>query len=213
MDPLTITLSGGVGVAAGALIIYFIMINKNKAPKQRNILNLSNNELKKRINRSEIEKARRYMNTILLEKDLISSALTRVYEAEVDGKISRSERDELAARYKKRLREVEDKLGDTEITIEVGDLERLRDELMNLFERKIHQIDDRLQEASIKLDKMKISIEPPKTLEMTIEEVEKKSRVKKTPKTDEIEVNDKVKVLREEVLEALARLEQMDIEK
>jgi hypothetical protein len=156
-----------------------------------------------------MEKARRDLNSVLLEKDLISGALTRVYEAEVDGKISRAEREELATRYKKRLGEVEEKLGDTEITIEVGELERLRDELMNLFERKMHQIDNRLQDASVKLDKLKGQIEPVKTLE----DIEKKSRIKtRTPKKEEIEIDDKVKALREEVLEALARLEQMDIE-
>jgi|TARA_B100000315_G_scaffold240154_1_gene259692 hypothetical protein len=208
MEPFTIALSGGVGAAVGALIIYFIMGRRGES-KQDNEPKLLGTDFKRRINISEMEKARRDLNSVLLEKDLISGALTRVYEAEVDGKISRAEREELATRYKKRLGEVEEKLGDTEITIEVGELERLRDELMNLFERKMHQIDNRLQDASVKLDKLKGQIEPVKTLE----DIEKKSRIKtRTPKKEEIEIDDKVKALREEVLEALARLEQMDIE-
>ncbi|HJN58412.1 MAG TPA: hypothetical protein QGF52_05345 [Nitrososphaerales archaeon] len=208
MDPLTITLGGGIGAAVGALTIYIIMTRRGES-KESNESKLLGTDFKRRIKRSEMEKARRNMNTVLLEKDLISSALTRVYEAEVDGKISRSERDELAARYQKRLGEVEEKIGDTEITIEVGELERLRDELMNLFERKMHQIDTRLQDAGVKLDKLKGHIEPVKS----IEEIEKKFPIKtRSPKMEEIEVDDKVKALREEVLEALARLEQMDIE-
>jgi len=208
MEPFTIALSGGVGAAVGALIIYFIMGRRGES-KQYNEPKLLGTDFKRRINISEMEKARRDLNSVLLEKDLISGALTRVYEAEVDGKISRTEREELATRYKKRLEEVEEKLGDTEITIEVGELERLRDELMNLFEKKIHQIDNRLQDAGVKLSKLKGQIEPIKTLE----DIEKKSRTKtRTPKIEEIEVNDKVKALREEVLEALTRLEQMDIE-
>ncbi|MFC1754889.1 hypothetical protein ACFL96_16090, partial [Thermoproteota archaeon] len=96
-----------------------------------------------------------------------------------------------------------------EITIEVGELERLRDELMNLFERKMHQIDNRLHDASIKLDKLKGFSKPIKIFE----EIEKKPSTKsRIPKIDESEVDDKVKALREEVLDALARLEQMDIE-
>jgi len=208
MDPFTIAFGGGVGAAVGALTIYLIMSRRGEV-KQHNEEKLLGVDFKRRINRSEMKKARRDLNTVLLEKDLISSAVTRVYEAEVDGKISRAEREELATRYKKRLGEVEEKLGDTEITIEVGELERLRDELMNLFERKMHQIDNRLQDASVKLDKLKGQIEPVKTLE----DIEKKSRIKtRTPKKEEIEIDDKVKALREEVLEALARLEQMDIE-
>jgi gas vesicle protein len=208
MDPFTIVLGGGIGAAVGALTIYLIMSRRGE-PKQQNEPKLLGTDFKRRINRSEMEKARRDLNTVLLEKDLISGALTRVYEAEADGKISHTEREELAARYKKRLGEVEEKLGDTEITIEVGELERLRDELMNLFEKKMHQIDNRLQDAGVKLNKLKGQIEPIKTLE----DIEKKPRVKtRTPKIEEIEVDDKVKALREEVLESLARLEQMDIE-
>ena len=208
MDPFTIVLGGGVGTAVGALTIYLIMSRRGES-KHQNEPKLLGTDFKRRINRSEMEKARRDLNTVLLEKDLISGALTRVYEAEADGKISRTEREELAVRYKKRLGEVEEKLGDTEITIEVGELERLRDELMNLFEKKMHQIDNRLQDAGVKLNKLKGQIEPVKTLE----DIEKKPRVKtRTPKIEEIEVDDKVKALREEVLESLARLEQMDIE-
>jgi|TARA_B100000315_G_scaffold73426_1_gene67031 gas vesicle protein len=208
MDPFTIVLGGGIGAAVGALTIYLIMSRRGES-KHQNEPKLLGTDFKRRINRSEMEKARRDLNTVLLEKDLISGALTRVYEAEADGKISHTEREELAARYKKRLGEVEEKLGDTEITIEVGELERLRDELMNLFEKKMHQIDNRLQDAGVKLNKLKGQIEPIKTLE----DIEKKPRVKtRTPKIEEIEVDDKVKALREEVLESLARLEQMDIE-
>ncbi|MFQ6134686.1 MAG: hypothetical protein ACE5KU_02580 [Nitrososphaerales archaeon] len=211
MDPLTITISGGIGAAAGALILYIIMSSGGRVSeetKEPKILPVKS-DVKRLVHRAEIEKARRDLNAVLLEKDLISGALTRVYEAEVEGRISRQERDELSARYKKRLKEVEEKFGDAEITIEVGELERLREELVNLFERKMQQIDSRLQDARIKLDKMKRSVEHIKTLE----DVEKKPRAKKRrAETEEAEVDEKVKALREEVLEALARLEQMDIE-
>jgi len=209
MDTVTIALSIVVGAFLGGSIIYIITRKTNKEQKKQITSKIFKEGLNKRINISEMEKARRDLNSVILEKDLISGALTRVYEAEVNGKINRTEREELSSRYKKRLKEVEEKLGDAEITIEVGELERLRDELMNLFERKMHQIDNRLHDASIKLDKLKGYSEPIKT----IEEIEKKSTPRsKIPKIDEVEVDDKVKALREEVLEALARLEQMDIE-
>lgn len=209
MDTVTIALSVVVGAASGALLIFFVMRRTKIETKHQNKSQLFKTGLSKRINISEMDKARRDLNSVILEKDLISGALTRVYEAEVNGKINRTEREELASRYKKRLKEVEEKLGDAEITIEVGELERLRDELMNLFERKMHQIDNRLHDASIKLDKLKGFNEPIKIFE----EMEKKPLTKsKTHKIDEIKVDDKVKALREEVLDALARLEQMDIE-
>lgn len=209
MDTLTIALSVSLGAALGALIIFLIMKRGKKEKNQKKKSQIFKTGLKKRINTSEMEKARKDLNSVILEKDLISSALTRVYEAEVNGNIDRSEREALSSRYKKRLKEVEEKFGDAEITIEVGELERLRDELMNLFETKINQINNRLHDASIKLDKMKRYVAPIKT----IEKIEKKSPSRsRTINMEEIEVDDKVKALREEVLEALARLEQMDIE-
>jgi hypothetical protein len=210
MDPLTITISGGLGAVIGALIIYFIISGKkggkeNLKPNKMNMM-LNGERL---IERTEMEKARSDLNSILLEKDLISSALTRVYEAEADGRISRHEREELSSRYKKRLEEVEENLGDAEITIEVGELERLREELVNLFEKKMGQIDNKLQDARIKLDNMKKVAAPLKTIDI----LEKKPREKKPKiKNESTKVDDKVKALREEVLDALARLEQMDIE-
>jgi len=39
----------------------------------------------------DLEKSRREMRMLLLERDLLSAALTKVYEAENEGKITREE--------------------------------------------------------------------------------------------------------------------------
>jgi len=211
MEAFTITVGIIIGAVIGAFIPYIIIRrSKDYSVERTNERNSDIFESKRIITGNEIERARKDLNAILLEKDLIGSALTRVYEAEVDGRINRKEREELSERYKNRLKEVEENLGDIEITIEVGELERLREELVNLFERKLQQIDSRLQDARIKLDKIKPHI---KLIEKP-EIVEKKTKQKKTKyRSEESEVDVKVKALREEVLEALARLEQMDIER
>jgi hypothetical protein len=236
MDPLTIAIGGVVGAATGALVVYLRM-RSSKAVVERKSSSVGSSigrtapirsVASRRVDRTEIEKARRELNAILLEKDLISSALTRVYEAEVERRITKSEREELAARYKKRLKEVDERLGNAEVTIEVGELERLREELMGLFDGKMRQIEDRLHEAHTKLDRIKgpvqVQLQPVEDLEEVEVEVEKEGRSdqkeqKPLPKrsrsvnrSERAEVDDKVKELREEVLEALARLEQMDIE-
>jgi hypothetical protein len=210
MEAFTITVGIIIGAVIGAFILYIIIgRSKDYSVERTKERNSDIFESKRIVTGNEIERARKDLNAILLEKDLIGSALTRVYEAEVDGRINRQEREELSERYKNRLKEVEENLGDIEITIEVGELERLREELVNLFERKLQQIDSRLQDARIKLDKIKPHI---KLIEKP-EIVEKKPKQKKAKyRTEESEVDVKVKALREEVLEALARLEQMDIE-
>lgn len=153
----------------------------------------------------ELERARRELKTMLLEKELLAGALTRVYEAEAQNKITREEREQLSRKYRDQLKAIEEKLGDTELLIEVGGLENLREELVSLFERKIEQIDSRLQQVRARLEEVRpISKAPPPV------EVEVKER--KKAKAEEVSVDGRVKALREEVLQALARLEQMDIE-
>ena len=99
----------------------------------------------------DLEKSRREMRTLLLERDLLSAALTKVYEAENEGKITREEREMIAKRYSSQIRDMESKLSDKELIVEVGELEGLRDELVTLFREKIQNIESRLDQAKERL--------------------------------------------------------------
>jgi len=206
MDLLDIAVTGGMGAAIGAVAVYLALSYGRRAGSTRRREETPVLKAGRMVQREELGKARRELNALLLEKELLSSALTKVYEAEVDKKISRDEREELAARYKKRLKEVGDRLADMEIMIEVGELERLRDELVTLFERKIGEIDNRLQQARVKLERLTLPAKPSEV------EVKGKAVEKRRVKAEEVEVDEKVKALRDEVLDALARLEQIDVE-
>ena len=84
--------------------------------------------------------------------------------------------------------------------------------MLELLERKIGNIETRLSQARTKLDQVteeKPIAQPPVAQEL--DQVEEKKPEKRKPKEET--VDDKVKVIRDEVLEALVRLEQMDIEK
>src|ERR1039457_4450667 len=102
----------------------------------------------------DLEKSRREMRTLLLERDLLSGALTKVYEAENDGKITREEREMIAKRYSSQIRDMESKLSDKELIVEVGELEGLRDELVTLFREKIQNIETRLDQAKERFPSM-----------------------------------------------------------
>ena len=156
----------------------------------------------------QLEVARKEVKTLLLEKELLATALTRVYEAEADGNITKDERAQLSGKYRDQLRKVEDRLGDVELHIEVGELERLRDELIGLFDQKMTNIETRLEEAKVGLNRLR-SRTPPEDIPVPTEE---KKVEKRKPKPVESQVDERVKELREEVLTALTRLEEMDIE-
>ncbi len=158
----------------------------------------------------ELDKKRRELKSLLVEKEMLTGAITRVFEAEAEGRITRDEREHLSSRYREQLSGVEEKLGNAELYIEVGELERLREELVNLFQKKIEQIERRLEETRNRVQGIKPSAGPTPLLkeEKAVEKKEEKKKVK--PET--AEVDERVKALRDEVLEALARLEQMDVE-
>lgn len=209
MELFDVAIGLGIGLIMG-LSIFYITLKSSKQNIEKaetlapTTLPLSAQE--KLIQMPELEKARKELNAILLEKELLSSALTRVYEAEVQKKITKAEREQLSQKYREQLKAVEKKLGNTELLIEVGELENLRDELINLFERKIVQIESRLNQAKAKLGEV---LGPAIKPSMPIKGVENKE---KDEKSEEAKVDEKVKALREEVLQALDRLEQIDIE-
>jgi len=168
-------------------------------------------QISKLIQDFELEKARRDLKTLVLEKELLSNAITRVYEAESAGKISKDERERLSSKYRDQLKNVETQLGDRGLVIEVGELENLRRELVNLLERKLDQIESRLKEIKPQLEHVKtIDVESAGVKEPKTKTIEKK--VEPKTRAPEFEAEEKVKAIRKEVLDALARLEQMDLE-
>ncbi|MDA4135352.1 MAG: hypothetical protein OK441_07260, partial [Thaumarchaeota archaeon] len=115
---------------------------------------------------------------------------------------------------------------------EVGELEGLRDELMTLFREKIGNIETRLDQAKERLPS--VTQQQAKGMEMPViasgarksaatatavsaqsGQSEDLERVvdRKSPKRDDTEGERRVKAIRDEVMEALERLEQIDSRK
>ncbi len=210
--------AGGIAAALGASYYlyrakYSQKIKATPPTKKVNITSLdlgSSGVVENKVTDLELKKAKREVKTLLLEKELVSGAITRLYEAEASGRISREDREKLSAKYRDQLREIEAKLSDLNLIIEVGELENLRQELVDLFERKIAQIETRLKEARAQLEAIK-------GLQPTQEETKPKAapeekKVERRKKASESEADSKIKEIREEVLDALARLEQIDLE-
>lgn len=211
MELFDIVIGLGIGFIIGSFIFYISSKSLKKQPKEKaEVLSIKPSlptTQEKLIQMPDFERARKELNTLLLEKDLLSGALTRVYEAEVQNKITKEEREQLSNKYRVQLKAVEEKLSNAELLIEVGELENLRDELIGLFERKIGQIESRLDKAKAKLEEIRVPISK-LPMPAKLERKEEKSKMK----AEEARVEDKVKALREEVLQALDRLEQIDIE-
>ena len=210
---LLIGLLIGGAIIGGATGAYLYFSRKNRGELEYPASQVPAKDLPLRgrnIDRAELEKARKELRTHLLEKELSANALTRLYEAEAEGRITKEQRDQLSLKYREQLKSLEDRLGNFELLIEVGELENLRTELTALFEGKVKQLDERLDRAKSRLDHI-IGFPKPQ-VEKQPEEKQIEKSIEKPKAKGESEVDDRVRELREEVLEALARLEQMDIE-
>lgn len=121
---------------------------------------------------------------LLLEREILSHAVTRIYEAEAEGKISLEERDRMVERYEKELKRINMALAEIEKQARLEDLEREKEQLRVLIDARIKDIEkdiERLKMETGLLPKAKRKAKPGKG-----EKVEKR-RVKKEKKPSDLE--------------------------
>ncbi len=217
------------GVAVGAGVSYLVFYRRTAATKVQVVQRDSSGQLRKKtVTTDELDASKREMRTLMLERDLLQSALTRIYEAETEGQITKEEREMIAQRYSAQIRDFETKLRDKELLVEVGELEGLRDELVTLFREKIQNIESRLDQAKDRLPPVREQIrrEPPKQARTSVavapvagtavtstDDLEKVVERKSPARRDESDGEKRVRELRDEIMDAVAKLEQIDTTK
>jgi len=218
VDLVTALIAGAVGLAAGGGVSYYVFYSRGKpekvviaAPPPR-----APSEAGEviTVTTAELEKSRREMRTIKVERDLLSEALMKLYEAENEGRITREEREVISKRYSDQIKDLQSKLKDVELVVEVGELEGLRNELVSLFEGKIQNIEGRLEAARQRLGVSApelVKKEAPAPKAERGADLEKAIEKRARPEVSESEK--RRKEIMDDVMGELAKLEQLDIEK
>ena len=268
--------SAALGVASGSILVYYYSrggsppqkmdrisntVDQNNSDVPKNELtveeNLAGANPSRTIPRAELDKSKRELRTLLLEKELVAAALTRLYEAEVAKEITKEEREVLGAKYVAELKSLDDKIGRMDAFIQIGDLETLRNQLLQLVNQKVEAIEKRIENtkrfaepliaemlqkqavpqitpASASVDEKQRGTPIPDISDMLSPEpnVEKRSEPEIRPiekqvtpvlttansapanilPSDRRKPVDKVEELQKELLEALDRLEKLDVE-
>jgi|SRR5581483_1691900 len=153
--------------------------------------------------------ARAELVSLLFEKSLASEAITRVYEASQEGKIDRLERDRLLLKYKQQLDSLNLKIAHLQPVAEYADLSELRNNLVSLLEDRISSLDRRLLEMSK-------SGASPADVDSKVQKI-----IAETTKVQSAQVDHKpfkaeeksIEQLQSEIVQALERLEQVEIDK
>ena len=245
--------SAAAGVVAGSLAVY---LSRRSQPASVASEPASQDEPQqpspkpdsRTIPKDQLEKSRAELRTLLLEKELVSAALTRLYEAEVAREITRDERETLSQKYRTELKSLEDKISKMDALIQIGDLETLRTQLIQLVNQKMDAIDRRIENTkhlAAPLIEEILKVKPPKQVpveqvqkipdisdmlekeksepDRPIQKIEEQPVVMSAANTSTLVLpdkrspemkksNEKVEELQKELLEALDRLEKLDVE-
>jgi hypothetical protein len=233
-DPLTLALTV-VGVIVACSVIVFAVWRSRKSQKKETAeKNELEPELKgypfrvvKSVPQEEASKAKDELRMLDLEREILSDAIRRLYEAHAEGKITEQERERLAETYKSRMMAVKDAISKDESVVALHELEGMQQDLMKLFSERFDELSTKIEELRTKTEAkpLKEIAIVPKTLQTETSETEeeeekaeggdkaKKKRkpaaAKPTPRT---EAERRIEEIRAEVEKVLDKLGQMEIE-
>ena len=124
------------------------------------------------------------LNSLNIEKDILTKTISRLYQQDVD--LSKIQRDRLLIRYQHQLGVVLAKIEKLEAASKHPDLGPLGDGLITLMDQKLSQLDKRLYELTSKINLANMQIEETKP---KIDEQIKKSKeeIKKMEVTPQIQ--------------------------
>ncbi|MEM2816264.1 MAG: hypothetical protein QXY34_03680 [Candidatus Bathyarchaeia archaeon] len=227
-----------LGVIIACLIILYAMAKRGgrgvKLPKEKE----KEEEPKflpfkivKTVSTEEAQRAREELRILDLEREILSDAIRKLYEAHAEGKITEEEREKLAQGYKARIMAVKDAISKDEALVALHELEAMQEDLIKLFSERFDEIGSKIEElrARIEMKPIKeITITPTETVAKPSEEEEKKEEApeekeEKAPKkrkkpsakqgpSSMSEAEKRIEEIRAEVEKVLEKLGQMEIE-
>jgi len=170
--------------------------------------------LKKTITSTDVSRSRDRLRLASLERDIIGDALTKIYEAETKGQINDSEKNLLLQRYKTDLKRVDGEIDTHKRTVDLYELESAKEDLLKSFQEKMLEIDLKISQIRPTIistpEATSKPAEPPKTEASPTPPIPPKERPPKEKPKNKAE--ERLETIREEVLKAMERLEQIETE-
>jgi hypothetical protein len=227
-DPATITAIVLVVTIACAIVIY-AMRKLGKKPSETPRKSEVEADFRglpfkvtKSVQSTEASHAKDELRILDLEREILSDAIRRLYEAHAEGKISEQERERLASSYKSRMMAVKESMAKDETIVALHELEGMQEDLMKLFSERFGDLSSKVEDLRSKIDVQpvkEIPVKMPKTPmleepETAEEEKEAPKRKKKAPAkpSPKTEAEKRIEEIRSEVEKVLDKLGQMEIE-
>jgi hypothetical protein len=179
---------------------------------------------------NQIAQARSRIRTLTLQQEILGMVMKRLFEAEDEGEISRTERERLASSYDKEIRNVANELHKAELIVSLNELEEIRSSIIEQFQETLNdtqkKIDLIIKELDIKEPetekdlpkpkkppskppRRKLPKLTPKSIEKDTEE-EDEEKEKETTRGDSVE--ERLEKIKEDVLKELEELDRLELE-
>lgn len=228
-DALTVAIIT-VGVIIACLIVVFAMRRRRKKEKKTAEEELQADlrgypfKISKSVPAEDASHAKEELRTLDLEREILSDAIRRLYEAHAEGKITEEERERLAQTYKSRMMTVKDAISKDESVVALHELEGMQQDLMKLFSERFDELTSKIEELRTKTEIKPIkeitiapkasTTETPASEEKPTEEEKAKKKRRQAPAkpSPRTEAEKRIEEIRAEVEKVLDKLGQMEIE-
>jgi len=224
-----------VAVAAGAVAIALVLLyatrterrKKKEPPSEKPLASAEAREswlaralkTERTITVDEAKQAKDELKILDLEREVLSYAIRRLYEAQAEGKITEDERERLAQWYKSRMMEVRDTIARSESVVALHELETMQEDLVKLFSERFDELSRKVEEMKTQLQLKPIEEETlvptaPASAATAEPEKEKKKSRKKPASTPprKTEAEKRIEEIKAEVEKVLERLGQIEVE-
>jgi len=163
-----------------------------------------------------VKQARETLKILKLERQILGTAVTTIYESHSKGEITEVERDKMLEKYKVDLKRLETGIAENQRIVDLYDLEVERNEIIKGFNAKLEQIDAKLR--GLKSNSPNQQTPPSSNSsqnnpQSTNANKNPESRPANSKVAQEITDSEKrIEQIRAEILKAMDRLEQIETE-
>jgi hypothetical protein len=189
-------------------------------------------ELRSVTERTQVEEARSKIRMLTLQQEILGMVMKRLFEAEDEGQISKSERERLSKNYETEIQKVTEDLNRAELIVSLNELEEIRSSIIQEFQSTLddtqRKIDMIIGELKIELpepvkpepEKPKVVRRPPRRTRPTVKPEEEEAEEAEDSDEEEEEessrkretVEDRLDKLKQDVLKELEELDRLELE-
>lgn len=222
---LLLILISCVAVLVALLMLYAMRVGKKKkkeeqleireVPEVSEVSERWSLKAERSVTSSDAKRAQDELRILGLEREILSNAIRRLYEAQAEGKISEEERDRLSQGYKGRMLEIKDMISKSESIVALHELETMQEDLVKLFNERFDEVNEKIANlrSSLEFKPVKeVPIPSPTPAPPSVLPEKEKRKERKPPAPKKTEAEKRIEEIRAEVEKVLERLGQIEVE-